>query len=141
MWKAFAELQQLGWLSHDDLPRMVVVQAEGCAPIVKAFLDKTETCEFWQHAETIAAGLRVPKSFADRLILAILRESGGTAVAVSDEAILQSQREMASMEGIFPAPEGAATLAVLKRLVVEGWVQPEAKVVLFNTGSGLKYLS
>jgi threonine synthase len=140
MWKAFSELEQLGWLESTERPRMVVVQAEGCAPIVKAFLERADTCEFWPDAYTIASGLRVPKSFADRLILAALRESNGAAVAVSDEAILEAQQHMASREGIFPAPEGAATLAGLELLLEKNWIQPEDRIVLFNTGSGLKYL-
>ena len=140
MWKAFEELETLGWLERADRPRMVVVQAAGCAPVVQAFEQGAQTCEFWQGAETIASGLRVPKSFADRLILDCLYESDGTAVAVDDEAILDAQKRLASQEGVFAAPEGAATLAALERLRHEGWVQPEERVVLFNTGFGLKYV-
>jgi threonine synthase len=140
MWKAFKELRDLGWVDSASLPRMVVVQAEGCAPIVKAFNEGAEVCEYWMDADTIAAGLRVPKSFADRLILTVIRESGGLAVAVSDEAILKSQRRMATREGIYPAPEGAATLAGLETILPTDWIRPEDRVVLFNTGSGLKYL-
>ncbi|MCU0484675.1 MAG: threonine synthase [Anaerolineales bacterium] len=140
MWKAFAELEALGWLEHGRRPRMVAVQAEGCAPVVRAFQQGKEACEFWQGAQTAASGLRVPKSFADRLILRDLRESQGTAVAVSEQAILDAQGWLARQEGIFAAPEGAATLAALRELVRQGWVQPEERVVLFNTGSGLKYL-
>lgn len=140
MWKAFAELEALGWLEKTKRPRFVSVQAEGCAPVIKAFQAGASFCDFWINAQTIASGLRVPKSFADHLILADLYESKGTAVAVSDESIGEAQRELASMEGIFAAPEGAATLAALKELTKSGWVHPEERIVLFNTGSGLKYL-
>ena len=140
MWKAFAELEELGWLKNTKRPRMVSVQAEGCAPVVKAFNQGAAFCDFWTDAHTIASGLRVPKSFADHLILQDIYESNGTAIAVSDQSILQSQKQLAELEGIFAAPEGAATLAALKELLQQGWVQPEEKIVLFNTGSGLKYL-
>lgn len=141
MWKAFAELETLGWLQESKRPRMVAVQAEGCAPVVKAFETGATTCDFWQDAKTIASGLRVPKSFADRLILKDIYASDGTAVAVSDEAILESQKKLGTFEGIFAAPEGAATLAALEKLSREDWIQPNERIVLFNTGSGLKYLS
>jgi threonine synthase len=119
---------------------MVSVQAEGCAPVVKAFNQGAPFCDFWINAQTIASGLRVPKSFADHLILQDIYQSNGTAVAVSDKSILESQKHLASLEGIFAAPEGAATLAALKQLLQQGWVHPEERIVLFNTGSGLKYL-
>ena len=140
MWKAFAELEELGWLENIKRPRMVAVQADGCAPVVKAFHSGAAFCDFWTNASTLASGLRVPKSFADRLILQDTRSSGGTAVAVSDADILQAQRELGRMEGIFSAPEGAATLVAYKKLLREKWITPSEKVVLFNTGSGLKYL-
>lgn len=140
MWKAFEELQKLGWLENIKRPRMVSVQAEGCAPVVKAFEAKASFCDFWTNAQTIASGLRVPKSFADHLILKDIYESDGTAVAVSDEAILETQKFLAKTEGIFAAPEGAATLAALKVLIQQKWVHPDERIVLFNTGSGLKYL-
>ncbi|MFZ5882213.1 MAG: threonine synthase [Chloroflexota bacterium] len=140
MWKAFAELEALGWLEKTRRPRMVSVQAAGCAPVVKAFEANAAVCEFWENAHTVASGLRVPKSFADALILKDLRESGGTAVAVSDEAILEAQSQLGGLEGIFAAPEGAATLAALKELLKQKWLDPAERVVLFNTGSGLKYL-
>jgi threonine synthase len=140
MWKAFAELELLGWLENTKRPRMVAVQADGCAPVVKAFQERAASCDFWTNAHTLAFGLRVPKSFADRLILQDIYESTGTAVAVSDEAILEAQRQLASTEGIFAAPEGAATLAALEKLIAEDWIQADERVVLFNTGSGLKYL-
>ena len=140
MWKAFEELEQLGWLNNKKRPRMVSVQAEGCAPVVKAFERKASFCDFWTNAKTIASGLRVPKSFADHLILADLYESNGTAIAVSDASITEAQKELAKAEGIFAAPEGAATLAALKELVKTKWIQADERVVMFNTGSGLKYL-
>jgi threonine synthase len=140
MWKAFAELAKMGWLNETKMPRMVAVQADGCAPIVKAFQEGAEFCDFWLGAHTLASGLRVPKSFADHEILKDLRESKGTAVAVSDEQITLAQKQLGKMEGVFSAPEGAATLAALLKLVEQKWVQPEERIVLFNTGSGLKYL-
>ena len=140
MWKAFGELERLGWLENTKRPRMVAVQADGCAPVVKAFQASVSFCDFWLNAHTIAAGLRVPKSFADHLILNILYESGGTAVAVSDESITGAQHQLAETEGIFAAPEGAATLAALHKLIREKSIHPDERVVLFNTGSGLKYL-
>ena len=140
MWKAFDELEKLGWLENTKRPRMVSVQADGCAPVVKAFQAKASFCDFWINAHTLASGLRVPKSFADHIILHDIYESNGIAIAVSDEAILESQKQLASREGIFAAPEGAATLAALKDLIKQGWLHPEEKIVLFNTGSGLKYL-
>lgn len=141
MWKAFAELDTLGWLRESNKPRMVAVQAEGCAPVVKAFEAGAMVCDFWLGAQTIASGLRVPKSFADKLIMQDIYSSQGTAVAVSDEAILEAQNKLGKTEGIFAAPEGAATLAALEKLIQGGWVQSNERIVLFNTGSGLKYLS
>jgi len=140
MWKAFAEMEELGWLESAKKPRMVSVQAEGCAPVVKAFIEEADTCDVWENANTLASGLRVPKSFADRLILNTLRESGGTAIAVSDQEIFDAQNELAVTEGIFAAPEGAATLAGLKQLVKAGGVRPDETIVLFITGTGLKYI-
>jgi threonine synthase len=141
MWKAFDELEKLGWLENTKRPRMVSVQADGCAPVVKAFEAKASFCDFWINAHTIASGLRVPKSFADSLILQDIYASQGTAIAVSDEAILESQKQLAQAEGIFAAPEGAATLAALKELIQQKWVQSDERIILFNTGSGLKYLN
>jgi len=140
IWKAFSELAALGWLATSHRPRLVSVQAEGCAPIVKAFQAGAAASEPWPNAHTVASGLRVPKSHADRQILRDLRESRGTAVAVSDAAILDSQSELATSEGLLAAPEGAATLAAAQLLVKTGWLSKEAHVVLLNTGSGLKYL-
>lgn len=140
MWKAFAELEALGWLTNTKKPRMVAVQAEGCAPVVKAFEAKATFCDYWINAQTLAFGLRVPKSFADILILESLYKSQGTALAVSDEAIFEAQSQLGKTEGIFAAPEGAATLAGLKVLIQQKWVHPDERIVLFNTGLGLKYL-
>jgi threonine synthase len=139
MWKGFAELEALGWIGGQR-PRMVSVQAEGCAPIVRAFQNRAERAERWENAHTLASGLRVPVVFADRLILRALYESEGAAVAVNDEEIIAHQHKMSELEGIFPAPESAATLAGLERLRETGWVQPHERVVLFNTGDGLKYV-
>jgi len=139
MWKAFAEMEQLGWIGPHR-PRMISVQAAGCAPIVKAFYEGRTESDPWPDPHTLASGLRVPKALGDFLILRALRESGGTAVAVSDEEIIICQRMMAEMEGIFACPEGAATLAALIKLLERGQVQPQERVVLFNTGSGLKYI-
>lgn len=141
MWKAFAELEALGWLDNVKRPRMVVVQAKGCAPVVKAFEAGASFCDFWINAHTVASGLRVPKSFADHLILRDLYESQGIAISVSDEAILAAQHQMCEEEGVFAAPEGAATLAALIKLKQLQWVKPDERIVLFNTGSGLKYLT
>jgi threonine synthase len=140
MWKAFKELLALGWLENQKLPKMITVQSKGCAPVVKAFHDGLERCEFWQDASTIASGLRVPLSLADRMILEILRESGGTAVAVTDDVMLVTQAELATQEGLFTSPEGAATLAALKQLLINGFIQPGESVVLFLTASGVKYI-
>ena len=141
MWKAFAELEELGWLDNTQRPRMVAVQAEGCAPVVKAFEAHATFCDFWINAHTVASGLRVPKSFADQLILQDLYDSQGIALSVSDEAILAAQHQLGKEEGIFSAPEGAATLAGLISLIQKGWVRPDERIVLFNTGSGLKYIN
>jgi threonine synthase len=139
MWKGFQEMEQLGWIGSAR-PRMVSIQAEGCAPIVRAIQLSTDRVEAWQNAQTLAAGLRVPAPFADRLILRAIRESRGTALAVSDEEIAAAQKELAEEEGLFAAPEGAATWAGVKGLVRDGWIKAEERVLLFITGSGLKYL-
>ncbi|MBS7631174.1 threonine synthase [Candidatus Bathyarchaeota archaeon] len=139
MWKAFDELEQLGWIG-EERPRMVSVQAEGCAPIPKAFKEGREESEYWEGAKTIADGLRVPKALGDFLILRVVRESDGTAVAVSDDEILDSVRMLARVEGIFACPEGGATLAALRRLLDDGSIDHDESVVLFNTGTGLKYI-
>jgi threonine synthase len=139
MWKAFYEIQQLGWIG-DSKPKMVAVQSMGCAPIVKAWSEHQQVSQPWPNADTLAVGLRVPKAYADYLILDILRRSDGTAVAVSDDEILDAVRQWANNEGVFAAPEGAASLAAYKRLLGSGFLKPSDTVVLFNTGSGLKYL-
>ncbi len=139
MWKAFEELEALGW-TGSQRPRMVSVQADGCAPVVRAFLNDEDDTTPWEHASTLAAGLRVPAPFAGKLILRALRESGGTAVSVSDEQILQAQAELARSEGIFAAPEGAAAAAAARFLIDINWIHPGERVVIFNTGSGLKYI-
>jgi threonine synthase len=139
MWKAFDEMEALGWIDSRR-PRMVTVQSSGCAPIVRAFEEgRAEAGEF-AHSQTIAAGLRVPRAIGDFLMLDILRRSGGTAVAVGDEEILRAIAELAATEGLFAAPEGAACLPALKRLCRQGTIAPDDRVVLFNTASGLKYL-
>ena len=138
MWKAFDELERLGWIGSER-PRMVSVQSEGCAPIPLAYREGREESAFWEGAATIAAGLRVPKALGDFLILRAVRESGGTALAVSDGEIVDAVGLMARKEGVFACPEGAATLAALRRMVEDGEVDRGERVVLFNTGSGLKY--
>ena len=138
MWKAFDEMEQMG-LIGPQRPRMVSVQSTGCAPIVRAFEQRTEFAELWQGAKTVADGLRVPVAIGDFLILRAIRASGGVAVAVPDEEMLSYARVMGSKTGIFPAPEGAACLAAQVHLLEQGWIGPDEKVVLFNTGSGLKY--
>jgi threonine synthase len=141
MWKAFDEMEQLGWLkSGSKRPKMVAVQASGCAPVIKAWNEHKPVAETWPNAHTLAAGLRVPKPYADYIILDILKKSGGTAVAVSDEQIFRGLHEWASREGLFAAPEGAACLPAYQMLVEQGFLKATDKVVLFNTGSGLKYI-
>jgi threonine synthase len=139
MWKAFEELEQLGWLDAKR-PKMIAVQAAGCAPIVKAFEEGKEEAEACRDPFTVAAGLRVPKPLGDFLILQALRESGGTAVAVTDDELLEAGLALAREEGIFAAPEGAAAIAAVQKLLASGFLQPDERIVVFNTGSGLKYL-
>lgn len=138
MWKAFAEMEEMGWIGPKR-PRMVVAQATGCAPIVRAFEEGTEFARPWENARTGSSGIRVPAAVADYLMLQAVRQSGGTCLAVTDEAMQQATIEIASAEGIYPAPEGAATLAVLRRMLEQNLVSPEERVVLFNTGAGQKY--
>jgi len=138
MWKVFDELEEMGWIGSER-PRMVSVQAAGCAPIPKAYEEGKEESEFFENAQTIAAGLRVPHALGDFLVLRAARKSGGKALAVTDEEIMDSVGLMARSEGLFACPEGAATLAALRRMVEEGGVDRDERVVLFNTGSGLKY--
>jgi threonine synthase len=139
MWKAFDEMEQLGWIGKKR-PKMIVVQAAGCAPVVKAWSEHKPVAEVWQGAQTAAAGLRVPKPYADYIVLDILKQSGGAAVAVSDEEIFRGVKEWASKEGLFASPEGAACVPAYQRLLREGFLKPRDKVVIFNTGSGLKYI-
>ena len=142
MWKAFEEMEELGWLPKETAqrPRMIAVQADGCAPIVKAWNEGKPTVEMWKDASTIAAGLRVPKPYGDYLVLDILKRSRGTAIAVSDNEINAAFHHWARTEGIFAAPEGAASLAAYRKLRSSGFLSKEDRVVLFNTGTGLKYL-
>lgn len=139
IWKAFSEMERLGWIGKDR-PRIALVQSEGCAPIVRAFEQGREKAEEWPGVTTVAAGLRVPRSISDFLVLKILRDSRGIAVAVSDEQILQDVRELSAREGIFPGPEGAACLSALKVLIDRKWVRRDETIMLLLTGSGLKYL-
>jgi threonine synthase len=138
MWKAFDEMEHMSLIGAKR-PRMVSVQSEGCAPIVRAFEAGQDHAEPWQAARTIADGLRVPAAVGDFLILRALRESRGIAIAVPDTEMLEYARVMGAMAGIFPAPEGAACLAAQVRLLEAGWIAPDETVVLFNTGTGLKY--
>lgn len=138
MWKAFDEMEELG-LIDSRRPRMVSVQSSGCAPIVRAFEQGEEFAPLWQNARTVADGLRVPVAIGDFLILRALRASGGTALAVDDAAMLHYAGVMGAATGVFPAPEGAACLAAQVKLLEQGWIRPDERVVLFNTGSGLKY--
>jgi threonine synthase len=139
MWKAFEEMQDLGWIGAER-PQMIAVQAAGCAPIAKAWDDAKPAADFWPNAATLAAGLRVPKAYGDYLILDILKKSGGVALAVTDEEIMDALRQWARVEGVFAAPEGAAALAAYRKLRASSFFGPDDSVVLFNTGSGLKYL-
>ena len=139
MWKAFEELEALGW-SGGKRPKMIAVQAAGCQPVVRAFERGEQRTEFWQGASTVAAGLRVPKPLGDVLILRALRESHGTAIAIDDAEILDAAIELASLEGMFTAPEGAACVAALRKLLANGFLDSRERIVIYNTGSGLKYL-
>jgi threonine synthase len=139
MWKAFDEMEQLGWIGSQR-PQMVGVQSSGCAPIVKAWDEGKNVSEMWSHAATKASGLRVPKAYGDYIILEILRNSGGVAISVTDEEITDAVHRWAQVEGIFAAPEGAAALATYRKLRGNGFFSSDDRVVLFNTGTGLKYL-
>jgi len=139
MWKAFAEMEQMGWIGSRR-PRMVTVQASGCAPIVRAFDEGKRFADEFPNAETVASGLRVPKAIGDFLILDAIRASNGTALAVSDDELIAATRELGALEGIFCAPEGAACLPALRKLQAKGEVKSDERVVLFNTGAGVKYL-
>lgn len=139
MWKAFDEMERMGWIGSKR-PRMITVQAAGCAPIVRAFEQGWNDAPEFENAHTVASGLRVPKAIGDFIMLDILRTSGGGAIAVTDEEMIEAAREIGSAEGIFCAPEGAACLPALRRLIEEGRVGQNDRVVIFNTGAGIKYL-
>ena len=138
MCKAFDEMQEMGWIGAGR-PRMVVVQATGCAPIVRAWEAHQNSAQFFANASTIASGLRVPGPLGDLLILSMLRQTKGTAIAVTDDEMLDAGRELASQEGVLAAPEGAATVSAARKLAHSGWIKPHETVVLFNTGTGYKY--
>jgi len=139
MWKAFQELEALGWIGQKR-PKMIAVQAAGCAPIVKAFEAGERSAPFWEGAHTVASGLRVPKALGDFLVLDALYASGGTAVAVTDEEMMQSGKTLAEQEGMFAAPEGAACVKALEKLLASGFLEATDECVVYNTGSGYKYL-
>ena len=139
MWKAFDEMQALGWVGSER-PKMIAVQVEGCQPVVRAFERGETRSQFWENASTVAAGLRVPKPLGDFLVLDAVRASGGTALAVSDDELLDAGIQLAREEGIFAAPEGAACIAALEKLLAAGFLKPEERIVIYNTGAGLKYL-
>jgi threonine synthase len=138
MWKAFDEMERLGWIGRQR-PKMIAVQAAGCAPIVRAFEQGARHAEPWPNARTVAAGMRVPAAIGDYLILDAIRHSGGTAITVTDEALTADMVTLARLEGISAAPEGAATLAALRRLLATGFLRPDERIVLFNTGAAWKY--
>jgi threonine synthase len=140
MWKAFDELEQIGWKETTVRPKMVSVQAEHCAPIVRAFDRGAERSEMWQDARTIADGLRVPKAIGDFLVLRAIRESGGTAMSVTDREMIDAMKELGAREGISAAPEGGAALSAVRKLAADGRMKPDDTVVVFNTGGALKYL-
>ena len=139
MWKAFDELEHLGWIGPHR-PKMIAVQAAGCQPVVRAFEQGAGQCEFWPSASTVAAGLRVPQPLGDFLILKAVRQSGGTCLAVDDQALLDAGLRLAREEGLFICPEGAACIAALEKLLQNGFLKRDETIVIYNTGSGLKYL-
>jgi threonine synthase len=138
MWKAFEEMDRLGWIGGRR-PKMIAVQAAGCQPVVRAFEENEPRSRFWEDPHTVAAGLRVPKPLGDFLVLQAVRQSGGTAIAVTDDEMLEAGIELASDTGIFAAPEGAACVAAARKLLASGFLKPSDRIVLYNTGSGLKY--
>jgi threonine synthase len=140
MWKAFEEMEELGWIEKRKRPKMICVQSDGCAPIPEALHEGKTASEVWPNAHTLAAGLRVPKAYGDFIILDIVRQSGGTAIAVSDDEIMEGVKELASAEGMFACPEGGAAFAAYEQLIHSGFLKENDRVVLFNTGSGYKYL-
>ncbi len=139
MWKAFSELDELGWIDNRR-PKMIAVQAAGCQPITRAFDRGAMESEMWHNAHTVASGLRVPKALGDFLVLKAVRESGGTVISITDERMIDAALLLAEQEGIFPAPEGGACVAALSHLLETGFLQPHEQIVIYNTGSGLKYL-
>jgi threonine synthase len=139
MWKAFGELEELGWVKPGKRPKMIAVQSAGCAPVTRAFEQGEKASQMWNNATTFASGLRVPKPYGDYIMLEILRESGGVALSFSDEQILASLKDWAKNEGIFLSPEGATATVAYDHLLRTGFLKPEDRVVLFNTGAGLKY--
>jgi len=139
MWKAFAEMEAIGWLAAGQRPKMVSVQTEGCAPIIRAFDSGATTAGTWENAHTVADGLRVPRAIADFLILRAIRESGGTAVAVPDAQMVDDMKTLGRLEGVSAAPEGGAALSAIRVLIAAGRIKPHETVVLFNTGGALKY--
>jgi threonine synthase len=140
MWKSFEELEELGWVEAGKRPKMIAVQSAGCAPVVRAFERGEKASEMWPEAATFASGLRVPKPYGDYIMLEILKESGGVAVSVPDEQILESLKDWARNEGMLLCPEGAAATAAYDHLLGNGYLKPSDRVVLFNTGAGLKYV-
>ncbi|HEX4278215.1 MAG TPA: threonine synthase, partial [Bryobacteraceae bacterium] len=138
MWKAFHELEALGWIGANR-PKMIAVQAEGCQPVVRAFQEGAERSRFWDGAATVAAGLRVPKPLGDYLTLKAVRESGGTAIAVADNELIDAGIQLAAEEGIFISPEGAACVVAAEKLLRDGFLKRDEKIAIYNTGSGLKY--
>jgi threonine synthase len=138
MWKAFEEMEALGWV-EGKRPRMIAVQSSGCAPVAEAFRRGEATAQMWPDAATFASGLRVPKPYGDQLILDIVRQSGGLVLDFDDEQILASLLDWAAQEGLLLSPEGAAGTAAYDHLLASGWLSPEERVVIFNTGAGLKY--
>jgi threonine synthase len=139
IWKALDELRAIGWLPETCRPALVAVQAEGCAPLVQAWEQGKDESEFWQGADTVASGIRVPKALGDFIVLRAVRETGGACVAVSDAEVLDAMRWLAREEGMLICPEGAANLAAVLRLRDQGWLSPDARILLLNTGAGLKY--
>jgi threonine synthase len=139
MWKAFDEMEALGWIDSSR-PKMIAVQAEGCQPVVRAFNEGAERSRFWDGAATVASGLRVPKPLGDFLVLHAVRASGGTAIAVPDTDLIDAGIQLASEEGVFISPEGAACIVAAQKLLSDGFLKRDDQIVIYNTGSGLKYL-
>jgi threonine synthase len=139
MWKAFDEMEQLGWIGPAR-PKMIAVQAEGCQPVVRAWKEGVDRSQFYTGATTVASGLRVPKPLGDKLMLTAIRDSGGCAIAVTDSDMLDAGLALTEMEGMFPAPEGGACVAAVAQLIKDAFLRADEKILIYNTGSGLKYL-